>query len=55
MAGGMKHTKNWKWKWTENSIGDEGAIKISEALKVNTSLNSLILTGDERKQEQNKE
>ena len=49
--------KKWKWKrewnenemnkWTDNEIGDEGASKISESLKVNTTLTELNLTGDE--------
>ena len=34
-------------KWTGNEIGDEGASKISESLKVNTTLTVLYLCGDE--------
>ena len=34
-------------KWTGNWIGDEGANKISESLKVNTTLTVLNLYGDE--------
>ncbi len=32
-------------KWTDNKIGDEGAIKISESLMINTTLTTLILWG----------
>jgi len=50
--------KKWKWekrrkneneknKWTENEIGVEGANKISESLKVNTTLTKLNLHCDE--------
>ena len=35
-----------KDKWTGNKIGAEGASKISEALKVNTTLTVLYLWGD---------
>ena len=46
----------WKWekkmkrndKWIGNYIGDEGAKRISESLKINTSLTSLSLWGDEK-------
>jgi len=34
-------------KWTANKIGSEGASKISETLKVNTTLTELNLGGDE--------
>ena len=34
-------------KWTDNEIGAEGASKISEALKVNTTLTILNLHRDE--------
>ncbi len=34
-------------KWTGNEIGDEGANKISESLKVNTTLTKLNLGNDE--------
>ena len=33
-------------KWTGNSIGDEGASKISESLKINTTLTQLNLSGN---------
>ena len=33
--------------WTDNKIGDEGARMISEALKINTTLTELDLSGDE--------
>ena len=32
-----------KNKWTDNRIGDEGANKISESLKINTTLTQLNL------------
>ena len=32
-------------KWTGNNIGDEGAIKISESLMMNTKLTELDLRG----------
>ena len=35
-------------KWTDNRIGAEGASKISEALKVNTTLTKLELDSDEK-------
>ena len=35
-------------KWIGNYIGDEGAKRISESLKINTSLTSLSLWGDEK-------
>ena len=31
-------------KWTDNKIGDEGAIKISESLMMNTTLTELNLS-----------
>ena len=34
-------------KWTANNIGTEGAIKISELLKINTTLTQLDLSGIE--------
>ncbi len=37
------------YKWTGNNIGDSGAIMISEALKINTTLTRLYLNGDEIK------
>ena len=39
--------ENEKNKWTGNEIGDEGASKISESLKVNTTLTELNLSCDE--------
>ena len=38
-------------KWIGNQIGDEGAKRISESLKINTSLTELDLIGDEKKME----
>ena len=46
----MKKKKKWrvnKGKWTDNQIGAEGASKISESLKINTTLTKLNLIGDE--------
>ncbi len=51
----MNKNKKWKRegtenetnKWTGNKIGDSGASKISEALKVNTTLTELNLSCDE--------
>ena len=34
-----------QWKWTDNKIGAEGAIKISESLMTNTTLTKLCLYG----------
>ncbi len=40
--------KKWKWKkWIGNEIRSKGAQSLSEALKINTSLTSLNLRGDE--------
>ncbi len=33
--------------WTDNNIGDEGAMKISESLMINTTLTELWLQGDD--------
>ena len=50
----MNKWKKWKWntnpikQWTDNSIGDEGAIAISELLKTNTTLASLNLGCDDK-------
>ena len=33
-------------KWTANDIGSEGANKISESLKINTTLTQLYLSGN---------
>ena len=38
-------------EWIGNGIGDEGAKRISESLKINTSLTKLDLIGDEKKME----
>ena len=35
-------------EWIGNEIGDEGAKAIGESLKINTSLTSLDLYGDEK-------
>ena len=40
----MKMKRN---EWTDNHIGDEGASKISESLKVNTTLTKLDMSCDE--------
>ena len=40
-------TENETNKWTDNKIGDSGANKISETLKVNTTLTELYLSCDE--------
>ena len=37
-----------KWKWIGNQIGSEGAKTIRESLKINTSLTTLDLYGDEK-------
>ena len=42
-----KENENEMNKWTGNEIGDEGASKISESLKVNTTLTKLDLSRDE--------
>ena len=34
-------------KWTDNNIGDEGAMKISESLMTNTTLTELNLGCDD--------
>ena len=49
-----KQMKEWKWntnpikQWTDNEIGDEGAIAISESLKTNTTLTKLDLRCDDK-------
>ncbi len=51
----MNKNKKWKRegnenemnKWTDNGIGAEGDSKISESLKVNTTLTKLHLNSDE--------
>ena len=49
-----KQMKELKWntnpikQWTDNHIGDEGAVKISESLKTNTTLTELNLEGDDK-------
>ena len=35
-------------QWTDNDIGAEGAIAISELLKTNTTLTELDLYGDDK-------
>ena len=45
--GKEKEVKNERTKWTGNNIGAEGASKISESLKVNTTLTKLDLSCDE--------
>ena len=50
--------KEMKWKkWIGNIIGNEGAKRISESLKINTSLTELNMNGDEemRNEEANEE
>ena len=46
--GKREGNENERNKWTDNEIGAEGANKISESLKVNTSLTVLILGSDEK-------
>ncbi len=36
-----------QWKWTGNNIGDEGAVRISESLMINTTLTILDLGCDD--------
>ena len=49
-----KQMKEMKWntnpikQWTGNYIGDEGAKKISESLKTNTTLTELDLGRDDK-------
>ena len=45
-----RNEKKWEEmkKWIGNQIGYEGAKAISESLKINTSLTSLILWSDEK-------
>ena len=45
--GKREGNENEMNKWTDIGIGDEGAYKISESLKVNTTLTELDLTRDE--------
>ena len=35
-------------KWTDNKIGDSGAMKIGEALMTNNTLTTLNLSGDDK-------
>jgi len=52
----MEGNENERNKWTDNRIGDSGASKISESLKVNTTLTELDLRGDDKeKNEKEKE
>ena len=43
----------WKEWWIVNQIGDEGAKTISESLKINTSLTTLYLWGDDKIRNEN--
>ena len=49
-----KQMKEWKWntnpmkQWTGNKIGAEGAVRISELLKTNTTLTELNLGSDDK-------
>ena len=45
--GKREGNENEMNKWTGNKIGDSGANKISESLKVNTTLTELHLYSDE--------
>ena len=45
--GKREWNENERNKWTDNVIGYEGANKISETLKVNTTLTVLYLFSDE--------
>ena len=45
--GKREGNENEMNKWTDNKIGDSGANKISESLKVNTTLTKLDLGSDE--------
>ena len=51
----MKWNTNLIKQWTDNKIGAEGAIQISESLKTNTTLTSLNLRGDKDNNKQMKE
>ena len=42
----MKQNPNPMKQWTDNDIGDEGAIAIGESLKTNTTLTKLDLSRD---------
>ena len=35
-------------KWTDNKIGDSGAMKIGEALMTNNTLTTLYMDGDDK-------
>ena len=48
MVMNKKTNEKEKNKWKENKIGAEGANKISESLKVNTTLTELDLSGDDK-------
>ena len=43
-----KEIRNPIKQWTDNQIGAEGAIQISEALKTNTTLTELYLGCDDK-------
>ncbi len=42
-------------KWIDNGIGPEGAQTLSETLKINTSMTSLNLEGNENENEMKEE
>ena len=42
-------------EWIDNQIGNEGVKRISESLKINTSLTELNLDRDEKKRNEMKE
>ena len=44
----MKWNTNTIKQWTANKIGDEGAMKISESMKTNTTLTELNLECDDK-------
>ena len=44
-----KKERKWNEKWIGNQMGDEGAKRISESLKINTSLTKLNLACDEKR------
>ena len=45
--GKREGNENEMNKWTDNKIGDSGASKISESLKVNATLTELDLRSEE--------
>ena len=44
----MKEDGKKEWKYTDKQLGDEDTKMISETLKVNTTLTSLNLRGDDK-------